>query len=120
MLISETTMKSLLNYNYRNDYYFYCYFGESKIFVSINDSKYNKYLIEIYYLDQNNCCILPEAIYKFNNENNLLSTLSLLRVNGYYQFVQQHLMFTENVNDFVSPIFDKNNKEDMFINIIQI
>ena len=36
MLISETTMKSLLNYNYRNDYYFYCYFGESKIFVSIN------------------------------------------------------------------------------------
>ena len=107
ILISESTKKSLLNNNNnQNILYFYCYFGESKVFACVYGS--NQYLIEVYYLEQNQYKLLPEAFFKFNNIDYLNGTTSLLKEKGYYQLVQQHIMFN---NDFTSPIFDKSNKE---------
>ena len=81
ILISENTIKSFLNNNYSKEIYYYYYFGECKIFAYIKGS--NQYLIEIYYLDQNQGNILPEAFFKFKGEKDLNDTLFLLKEKGY-------------------------------------
>ena len=112
ILLSEETFKSLgINNNIPNKpLFFYCYFGENKIFIVNNGP--NIFLIEVYYLDNNNN-ILPEIFYKFNNGDLLSNCLSLLLEKGYYELTKYHLMFSDDKNntDLTSPIFSQNNKE---------
>ena len=104
ILISEETKKLLFNNDSKN-FYFYCLFGESKIFVVNNGPQ--KFLINAYYLDSNNN-ILPEIFYKFNKNKELSYCLSLLKEKGYHKFINYHLLFND---DLTSPIFNENNKE---------
>ena len=109
ILVSEETINSLDNNrnNRSKSLFFYCYFGDNKIFIVNNGP--NLFLIEIYYFDKINN-ILPEIFCKFNTSNYLSNCLSLLLEKGYYELVKYHLIFNDN-EDLASPIFNQNNKE---------
>ena len=106
ILINEDTIKLLSNNNYKKEIFFNCYFGDNKIFVVFNGP--NKYLIEVYYIEQEKSNVLGEIFFRFNKENDLSIIFSLFKEKGYLQTIQVCLMFNK---DFTSPIFDPNNKE---------
>ena len=113
ILVSEAT-RNLFNIYESNSnkkpYPFYCYFGDNKIFVVNNGPK--KYLIEVFYFDQY-YNIIPEIIFKFYGGNELNHSFSLLKEKGFEQYIGYYSMFNDDKNntDYVSPIFNQNNKE---------
>ena len=109
ILISEQTFK-LLSIDDNKPIFFYCYFGDNKIFVVNNGP--NKFLIEVYYLEENKN-ILPEIFYKFSEGELFSNCLSLILEKGYHEFLKYHLMFNGDKSnmDLTSPIFNQNNKE---------
>ena len=62
ILINEDTIKLLSNNNYKKEIFFNCYFGDNKIFVVFNGP--NKYLIEVYYIEQEKSNVLGEIFFK--------------------------------------------------------
>ena len=110
-LVSEKVMK-YLNYYINRDtqpLYYYCYFGDNKIIVVHNGAP-TTFLILIYYLDQS-YKIIPEIFFRYYGETEFKNSIFLLQENGFLKFYQYYLMFKDNNKDFVSPIFDKENKE---------
>ena len=102
-LASENTFKSFLNFN---PYHFSCFFGDDKIFIIVN--RINS--IEVDYFDKNkNIC--PEIIFHFYEKNDILNNFYLLREKGFNQYLNKYVCFVGNNSDFVSPIFDEDNKE---------
>ena len=111
ILVQEKTMKFIRN-NIDKKECFNCYIKENKIIVGFNHFNFSLFLVEVYYIDNNNI-VNPEMIFKFYKENDLINCMKNLKQFGYSQFITNYLIFINSGNyiDFVSPIIDKNNKE---------
>ena len=112
LLVTEDVMKSLFNKIYSTDFFFYCDFGDNKIFRFRRGPQ--EYKIEVYDLDKYNK-IIPEMIYKFYSITDYDNSYKLLKEEGYFQYTNHYILFSQdehNNNTYnASPIFDKNNKE---------
>ena len=109
ILVSEDTIKLIFNEDISKQIYFYCYFGDNKIFITNNAPKL--FLIEVYYLDNDN--LYPEIFFKYNGKNELSNSLNFILEKGFFIYCKYYLLFNDDKNniDYVSPIFDKDNKE---------
>jgi len=110
ILVNENTMKAL-SYNNTNNNFYYCYFGENRIFIVFNNHNF-PFLIEVYYVD-NNFNIIPEIFYQFYGENQLINSFNNLKDKGYSDYTKYSLIFINQDNniDYASPIMDSDNKE---------
>ena len=103
IIISPETMNSINKYfsfNY-NDNKFIILLGDNKAFIK----RKTQYVLEICSINNNNFFI-PELFYYFFSESILKNNLNLLQIESYDQYINFYLLFN---NDYVSPIFDKNN-----------
>ena len=101
IIISDET-KKILNKDFSFDYgQNLILLGDNKVFIKRN----TQCVIEICSINNKNIFI-PELFFYFFDENILKNNLNLLQSDGYEQYNQYNLLFN---NDYVSPIFDKNN-----------
>jgi len=103
IIISPETMNSINKYfsfNY-NDKKFLILLGDNKAFIK----RKTQYVLEICSIN-NNKFFIPELFFYFFSESIIKKNLSLLQIESYDQYINFYLLFN---NDYVSPIFDKNN-----------
>ena len=77
--------------------------GDEKIFIEIHTTSKN--MIEIGYLEENNI-FQPIMFLEFENYDYFEMNIQMLKINGFNQYQNYFLLFNE---DYISPIFDRNN-----------
>ena len=109
LLLSQETIQLFNDEFYFNSdsNKFECILGDNRAIIIYQENSQN--ILGIYKMNRNdNISLIPEIFLKYYYKNTFNFNIRPLLEKGYKSYVVSHFMFSDNENDYTSPIFNEN------------